>query len=226
MHTPHNPPATQLRRSASAILAVLAATALLLGALVWFHARTNVPYLQFTRDAAALRAAPWYTGILSQLGVMAWTAGAAAALTGACAVGKAPQAAAWRKYLLVGGVFSAWLALDDALMLHEVVIPHQLGIDERVVYALYIATALAFFALNWRKALAGEWPLLLTALVFLAVPVLADMLRLTADIEELLMAGSKLAGILAWAAYWGRCAVEAYAADKAEQPQITQINAH
>lgn len=202
------PATSRVRHSLPALLAVFILTAALLGGLAWFHARTNVPYLQFTRDTAALRACPWYTGILSQLGVMAWTAGAAAALTGAGTLRKKPEMRPWSRYLLIGGVFSAWLALDDALMLHEVVIPRHIGLDERLVYATYIAAALAFFGANRREVLAGEWPLLAVALALLAVPAALDMLGLTADVPELLMAGSKLAGIFSWAAYWGLTAID------------------
>ncbi|MHB9032178.1 MAG: hypothetical protein ACYC6L_03915 [Anaerolineae bacterium] len=198
-----------LRRALPVLGGIVLTTGALFALLYWFHTRTNVPFLQFTRDAVALRGAPWYTGVISLLGIMAWSAGAGAAFLGA-----GITRGSWRRYLLGGGLITAWLALDDALLLHEVVVPRTLGAPERLVYAVYIAGVLIFLAAHRRRVMASAWPLLAAALGLLALPVFADILHLIGDTREMLLAGCKLAGILCWAGYWGQCARDGTSRDR------------
>jgi len=197
----------RLRLSAdlAALALILAATALLFGAIGWWRSTSLVPLMYFTRDAVALRHAPWYTGMLSQLGIMTWVAAATAALLGALAL----PAGRTRSMLATFGAITAYIALDDAFLLHEVVIPHSIGLPESGVYALYLLLTGAAALCFWRELLAHSRLLLGASIVLLGAPVVLDMLQQISPALEPWMAASKLAGLWCWAAYWLRRSLQA-----------------
>ncbi len=99
-------------------------------------------------DAAEARAetccAP-YLGILSNAGVTMLCIASAAALL-ACVSVRASRRA--RRATALAAIFSAWLAVDDSLMLHEYALPAA-GLAERAVMAGY--GVVAFVCLEQRR---------------------------------------------------------------------------
>jgi hypothetical protein len=91
------------------------------------------------RDPATMAGAPVWHGALSVLGCMTWAL-AAAACAGVAILGARPERFWWGAACLL-----AAMGLDDALMLHEEVLPAA-GVPEEGTFAAYAA---AFATLAW-----------------------------------------------------------------------------
>ncbi len=180
-------------------------TIVMLATKVW-----NLPIYDFTADTNAANGTPFYTGLLSTLGLLTWAGAAAVAYTGSVIAARGgivtrsrdPQATiVERGYLRFMAIFSLVLCLDDALMVHEVVLPTYLHLPEITAYVGYLAAA-GYAA--WRYAdriRASEYGILLASLGCLGISIVTDMLLPHSNPTVLLEDGSKFAGILLWLAY-------------------------
>jgi len=115
------------------------------------------------------------------------------------------------RFLLSGGILTAILMFDDLLLLHEQLLPNRLYIPQNVVLASYALMTAAFlmrfprFIIQHTNA-----PGLLLALGLFSVSVVVDLFS-TRDRSELTVGnalwalgedGTKLLGIVGWAAYF------------------------
>jgi hypothetical protein len=182
------------RRTAVAALAV-AGVAVLAVALS--------PVLGVVDDASELTVDPaayWQfsrrSGALSHAGVALWFFAAGAALF---AASRLAETAGRRRFLLVLGVVSAALGVDDVLQVHEAVGEVVgAGLADEVVQALYALAFLAF--LVHRRAIVAEtpWVLLAGAGGCFAVSLALDAAPGDPHVVE---DGAKFVGIALWAAY-------------------------
>lgn len=178
--------------------------------LAWLKNQGTLTIQRLTVDPSALAGVPPYTGLLSNAGVVLWFSTASVLLF---------LAASRREWVLgLPGFLSLLLGLDDGLMLHEDLVPHWLGLDDRVVqpglYILYASLlGLTMRALRpWLRQ--PEMLLLLAAILCLGSSVSLDMvkesgllserspLRLDEGYAMWLEDGLKLLGIVAWWGYW------------------------
>jgi len=127
----------------SAALAALALLVLAAGAGV--AAATGVGMAEMVRDPATADERAWYTGLVSVVGVMAWAGTSAACFAVGCARVRE------RGALFLLGALTAVLALDDAFLLHEDVLP-ELGLPEPAPMLGYALAAVAVLALLRRSA--------------------------------------------------------------------------
>ena len=169
------------------------------GVLV-LSARSHRPMSYMTRDPAATTDAEFYLGFLSNLGIMLWSAAAAVCLFTAVVLHRR-RAQRQSLFLLVSGLFSLVLVLDDAFMLHEEVLPGRLHVPQLAVYAGYailISGYLVFFA---RDILRTDYLLLATALSFLGLSMGMDEFLPFNDLETMIEDGMKFSGIVFWTSY-------------------------
>ncbi len=155
----------------------------------------DVGYL--TRDPTAIAGVPWWTGAISRLTNLAWAVAATASLM---ASQVAPRSRRWPLLLL--GVLSAALAIDDTMLVHEAVLP-RLGFPEGLLLVLYALTGLVLAGFWLRTSWRSEVQLaFFTGGAMLALSVVVDVLS-----KELYLLedGAKLVGVLAWCfcGVWG-----------------------
>lgn len=170
----------------------------------------GVDFGTVSRDIAVIHDVHPLTGVLSMLGIMLWCAAAAASLVACLAARDAP----WRTRLFFASsaALSAWLMLDDAFMIHEMIAPVHLHVGERwVLLGLGLACA-AWLAGFWRLILATPWGMLALAFVFLGASLAADLLVLpllsaSESTGYLVEDGAKWLGIVCWFTYHLRTAV-------------------
>ena len=179
--------------TALAVAAAALLTAAALGAAAVLAGRTGRPLSDFTRDVASAAGAPAYVGFVSQLTVLLWAAGAGAGFAGA--LGAADPAR--RRFLAGLGLLTAGLAADDALMLHEALLP-ALGVPETAVLLYHAGLAAAAFALGRAAARRTDWALLACAAAGAAGSVAADQIPYGGVLWE---DAAKLFGAACWAAY-------------------------
>ncbi len=160
-----------------------------------------------TRDPMAVVRAHPLTGVLSNLGAILWSAGAALPLFTWLALRALGAAGRFQGVLLGGGLLTGLLLADDLFMLHEGLYPRYLGLGadgEGPILALY-GLALAAYLVRGRERLLEARPfLLVVALACFAASVLVDQLpkdamRGRALIED----GAKFLGIGSWLAFQG-----------------------
>lgn len=184
-------------------LAILAISAVLvLVAVAAARLVLDVPVPSMTRDPLVLAGAHPLTGILSQLGVLCWFAGAAISLfaAGLPVVGSAAL------FLRCTGLLSAGLALDDFFQFHDYIVPKMLGLPEKLAHLAIILAVVSWLFCFRGPILATRWPILLAALALLAGSmgfdlVLEPLFRGLGEWSALAEDGPKWLGIVFWLAY-------------------------
>jgi hypothetical protein len=163
-------------------------------------AQRSVPVEQLFLDAAYLSGQPWYTGVVSSLGVLGWTTATVAALGGGWVAGQTGRPSAAR-FLTGGAVVSAILLADDLFQLHADLLG-VIGLPKPVRQLLVVAPAAV-----WLVRYAGEiartrWGIMAGALGAMAVSLAIDAVApVGSRVGLFLEDGAKLLGVLAWAQY-------------------------
>jgi hypothetical protein len=193
------------------LYAPVALVFLIAGLLSLVGPRMSVYYL--TNDVTDIGDLPFYAGSISQLSLLLWAATATSICLAYYYLRKfgfaRPQI---RRFLLLAGVFTTLLMLDDTYLIHEGVFPHYLHISEHVVSLAYLILGVAYVTFGWSEIVGGEYGLFFLALGLFLTSIVLDaipssyyenyfgMERLETIIEE----GSKMAGILTWLAFYAR----------------------
>lgn len=173
------------------LLAVVAVAAALGEHDLAFFTREPVTALQ--RDTCT-GAACSYVGIVSNVGVLVWAAGATAAfLAAAASTGRR------RSMLLAAGTLTVVLLADDMLLLHEYAWRELPATSESAIFAVY-GVLIAAFALAFCREVAAldHAPLAVLALGLLGVSLVADRFALGGHLAE---DGAKLLATVAWASF-------------------------
>lgn len=144
-----------------------------------------------------------YYGLASNLGIMLWTATSAVCLFAALILHrKSDFVSTHRKaFALIAGMFTGWLALDDAFLVHEKVFP-ALGLPQATVLLVYAILGLVYALYARRIALQVDYILFILAGGFLASSMMIDHFHhgLTSD-AIFLEDGAKFIGICCWAGF-------------------------
>jgi hypothetical protein len=184
--------------------------------------QTRVPPQFLVRDPSQTAQYPPYLGLISYLGVLAWSAAAAIGLF-AGAIGRDR---ALRALLLAGGGLSALLGIDDLVTLHEYVFPEYLGIAEDAVLLVY-GLLLAAFLIGFAAVILRRTDFLVLglALGFFAASEMFDQGFLEQGLNFLLDDGLKLFGIVLWATYLIRTSAQSLRQPVAAMTPVAQLQA-
>ena len=159
------------------------------------YLRGHAELALYLRDPAATFHHSPFAGLISNIGILALV------VTGTSCLLAAHAGLLDRGLLRAIGLFSLFLALDDLLMLHEVVLP-RIGISETMVFLIYGVVALVI-GWRYRDELRLDEPSgLHLAIALLASSVVADKLLEMNEVEVLAEDGLKFVGLLTWSAYW------------------------
>ncbi|MCB0992005.1 MAG: hypothetical protein R2770_13010 [Acidimicrobiales bacterium] len=163
--------------------------------------QTAIPREELFLDTTAISGLPWYAGVLSNVGILAWTVAAVAALGGGWVSFQTLRPSAGR-FLTAGGLVASILLLDDLLRLHSSVIPKVLGVPKAIAMLLVVAPAILWFLGFIDEVLRTRWLVLLAALGAFFGSVAADQLLPSGPNTLLIEDGAKLLGVLAWSLYF------------------------
>jgi len=145
----------------------------------------------------------WYSGLVSNLGVLAWTTAVVAAAAGAwiCRLGARPNAG---RFLRHGAVLGAVLLFDDLFQFHAIAVPSWLGVEKIVPLTFLAAGGVAWIASHRREILRTHVHLLGAALVGMGLSVAIDTVigPVPGETGLLFEDGAKFLGALAWATYF------------------------
>lgn len=127
-----------------------------------------------TRDVVDEADVPYWTGMLAMLANLAWALAAGACLASGLAVRAAGGAARRSGFLIGAAVAIGYLGLDDALLIHEEVVPKLLGVPE-FTYLFLVLLAIAASGWAFRSELLRADPLVLGfAVALLAASAFED----------------------------------------------------
>ncbi len=145
----------------------------------------------------------WYTGLVSNLGILAWTTGVCAAAGGAwiCRLGGRSSA---QRFLRGGAFVGLVFLLDDLFQFHSIVLPTTLGIP-KLASEVALGGAMVWWAFRQvREIRRTHFHLLIATLVGLAASLWVDTVLepLPASGWTVVEDGTKFLGILAWATYF------------------------
>lgn len=176
----------------------------IVGLTLLFVARfqTVAPLRTLFLDATYLTGSPWYTGALSNLGILVWTSGAVFAVAGAWVARRIGRESAAR-FLAFGAAATLLLVLDDVFALHAGPLKHLLGGSKHLAQLFVVAPVGLWLAVFWADIRRTRSALLFAALGSLAGSVVVDVgIGLSGDTSLLVEDGMKFLGILAWSQYF------------------------
>lgn len=206
-------PMNLLKANRKAIGLTLFVITMLIGGLGLLHLVTDIPIGDLTRDPNVIIGAPFYNGLVSQIGIFFWAAAAAVCLFTAKALSTAPANFRMKRFLNMSGILTLLLGLDDALLLHEQFFP-SIGIPETVVLAIYGGLTLFYLIRFYSRILKTEYILLGMAFFFFGMSIVLDLLPLPGINPYVLEDSAKLAGIVSWLAYFSYAGASAIALDR------------
>jgi hypothetical protein len=175
-----------------------------IAATIGIAAAYGVPVDELTRDPAAVMRIPYYIGLLSNWGIMLWSAAAAICLFSAWLLREQKSASfAW---LLASGLITLLLALDDMFMLHEDVFPNVFGIHEKVVYLIYILGGGIYMLYFLPEFLKRKYLLFAAAVVLLGISVISDSIGRWFAVPTAVEDSFKYAAIVLWLVFFMKTA--------------------
>ena len=168
---------------------------------------TDNPIWMLVKDPADTKRFASYIGMLSNWGVILWTATAVICLFSAVLLKqqKAPNATV--RFLLVSGIFSLLLGIDDLYMLHDRLFPKMFHVPEILFYLLYFFAFAAYLVYFTPQILKYDYLLFMAAFLFfvfsrqffIKIPYLSQF-NTTGDML-------KYFGIVFWLAFFYRTAL-------------------
>ena len=151
-------------------------------------------------DPNAFHSLPWYSGLVSNLGVLGW--GSAAMASGAaywvCSLGGRKRA---QNAFGGGALLSTLLLLDDLFQLH-IVVPKFIGMPKASFYAMYAVLTLGWLVTNWMELRRTRWQLLAASSIVLGGSIVADQVLSQSPSQLVIEDSLKFLGIVAWAQYF------------------------
>ncbi len=169
------------------------------------------------RDPVQTVHAPWYLGLVSNAGILVWCAAVAIAVFTAAVLPRRPEFRDRRLFLLISGLITFYIMLDDLLILHDKIYPDLFHMPEQVVYFVYLPVAIAWIYRFRKQMLAADVPLLVLGAVFMCVSLTMDQWHMLYRIfgrmilpeNYLIEDGAKFLSIVTWMGYIARRASDA-----------------
>ncbi len=170
---------------------------------------TGTSLSELTRDPSAVTHSSFYVGILSNLGIMLWSAATAICFFGASLLSYSKCCRRSTVFLLLSGTFSLILALDDIFRIHETMLPRYFHVSEVWTILGYFIIGVGYLVYSFRQILMTDYLLLILALIFLGLSVTIDEIFPYSDLETFIEDSFKFVGIVFWLAYFSRTAFRA-----------------
>ena len=195
----------QLKKLVPTLFIVYTLTFSLLFAAVTIHMQTKIHISDLTQNPAAMTGAPFYAGLLSNVGILLWSFSAAICLFCSAVLRKDTNNREFPLFLLFSGIITSVLLMDDLFLFHEKVYPDYLNIPEEAVYTAY-SVIILFYLIRFRMVIIGtDFLLLLFAFGFFGLSLVFDRGLVYLPFSHYLLGdGAKLFGIVSWFTYFTR----------------------
>lgn len=184
----------------------------------------------FLRDVAALGDIPSYSGSISQLGLLLWSAATTLCFFTYFILKKInPSRKESLDFLMFSGLLTGYLMLDDTYMFHEEVFPEYLKIIPEKAVILFLGIAmLLFLYFNHKEILRSEYGLLFLAYMFFGISVFLDVIpsrffeyiQYMEKIEYFLEDGAKFVAIVTWLTFYVRYGYQQLSSQISQNPRL------
>ena len=209
----------QIRTLRSTILWTYLPTLAVLGLITGYALATGKKVWYFTNDPFVLGHLPFYAGVLSNLAIVLWSAGAAICFFSSGILSEDSPGRRFRRFLFFSGLLTSLWLFDDLFQFHRILYIKYLHVSATLIFAVYGLLAL-WYLVHFRKEIGeAEYLLLGLALAFFAAAVVFDTISVLPRGRTAFSDFLKFFGIVSWVAYFtrtGRQALrEAYKGDLA-----------
>lgn len=168
---------------------------------------SNFEFRMFSQDPIQIFRGKPYIGILSNLGILIWCATATILLYSAKLSDMQGKSKKITDFLFYSGILTIFLMLDDLFLVHDIIFPEYLNIDDKAFYFIYGSSVLLLIYFFYKIILDSDYILLLLAFGLLAGSILFDFmdaLGIAIHYELVLEDSFKFLGIISWFAYFSR----------------------
>ena len=198
----------QLRQLGLHLVAAMGFTMLVFTAALILSQLEDVPPSLMTRDALHTLGGRVYVGFVSGLGVLLWSMAATVSLLTAYVCRGSPAPKDFLGFHLGFGLLTAWLTLDDLYLFHDKIGPFFTGLPQWLFCLSYGLAALLLVVRFRTVILKGPWLLLACSVACLGLSAAID--TFLPDLDRIVFVEDwfKFLGILCWASYFARCAVQ------------------
>ena len=128
-------------------------------------AQYNIPVGKFTRDPTAILGGHPFTGVISNIGVL-FLCSTSAICFFSSAIYRNHLGKMVLQFLIVSGMLTSLLLLDDLFMFHESIFPRYFRVDEKAVYLGYLVLISLYFLKFKGVIIKNEYLLLFMACGF------------------------------------------------------------
>ena len=164
--------------------------------------RSNIEPSNLTRDTATILKGPAYTGAISNLGIILWSATAAIMLFSSFHLYRntVQRRAALMTFLY--GALTTMLCFDDTYQFHEKAFSGIVYIPEEIIYAFYLISIVIIATVCRIVVVTTPYLIGLIAMFFFGTSILIDELNLPSGQHDAFIEDSfKFVGIFLWAIY-------------------------
>ena len=158
----------------------------------------------FTSDPFILGNLPFYAGILSNVGILFWSAGATVCFFSVSIRRKEEFIGRYKRFLVMSGLITSLLLVDDLFQMHRIFYPKVLHIPTFIVYCVYGLLGLWYLLIFRKQIMETEYLMLALALGFLGLAVIIDILSIVPRGSTALSDFLKFFGIVSWFIYFTR----------------------
>ncbi len=177
--------------------------------LVWIKIQNKVPIYYLTLDPIAIGNKPFYTGFLSNIGILFWCATTTICWFCFGLLVELQQSKKIQLFFLASGALTALLLFDDLFVLHSIGIPKYLKISQENVIFIYLLLVLGYILYFQQIIRSQETITFVFSLIFFVLSIGFDKELIPVPnhwVENgnnlLLEDGFKILGIISWFCYF------------------------
>jgi hypothetical protein len=180
---------------------------LLLTVLAVFSLMNDFHFSDLSRDPIQILNAKPYIGLLSRIGIVIMCSTAAILIFESLLLSQKDGSGDHFRFFLLSGLLSFFLMCDDFFLLHDVIFPEYLHINENFLYVFYGFSFVALMYFFRRILLNSDYVLLILSVGFLGISVFVDVIivmgfdnRYSMVFEDM----AKFMGLFSWSCYFLR----------------------
>ena len=197
-------PARQFRSVIPILLIIYLITFLSLLAGILASTVKEISLDSLTKDPTAILNAPFYIGAFSNIGIMIWSGAIAICFFAAYRLSYSRILKPQYWFMVISGLLSLMLGLDDLFQVHEYIFPHYFSVPKNAVFLTY-ANLILIYLLYYRKLiLETDYFILLLAFCFMGLSAVSKIFPLPIPKDTFLEDSLKLFGIVSWFVYYFR----------------------
>jgi len=178
-------------------------------AMAMFSLMNDFHFSYLSRDPVQIMDAKPYIGLVSNIGILIWCSTAAILFYSSKLSSMAGKPKIQTNFLVYAGFITLMMLIDDQFLLHDMIFPEYLHVDENVFFVFYGLSVIALVYFFWKFLLQTDYVLLILAFGFLGASAVSDYLIVigfTNSYSQVIEDMLKFFGIVSWFSYFLRTA--------------------